>query len=127
MKFPIKVFFSKCHQIRNFLTYLVTFTEEILNEKRHFLCSGIQILQKRIYNAVKHLRWNILRKWLTVNPFLHNVVKWPNIMHERINGSLHMNITFNDSRFIQFLLPQVLQILLKVYKILFIEQPILMK
>ena len=31
-----KDFFSKCDQIRNFL---VTFTEEILNGKFHFLCS----------------------------------------------------------------------------------------
>ena len=31
MKFSIKNFFS--------ISFLVTFTEEILNEKRHFLCS----------------------------------------------------------------------------------------
>ena len=35
MKFSIKDFFSKCDQIRR----LVTFTEEILNGKLHFLCS----------------------------------------------------------------------------------------
>ena len=34
MKFSIKDFFSKCDQIRR-----VTFTEEILNGKLHFLCS----------------------------------------------------------------------------------------
>ena len=33
MKFSIKDFFSKCDQI--------TFTEEILNGKLHFLCSAI--------------------------------------------------------------------------------------
>ena len=33
MKFSSKDFFSKCDQI------LVTFTEEILNGKLHFLCS----------------------------------------------------------------------------------------
>ena len=36
MKFLINDFFSKCDQIR---TDLVTFTEEIINEKLHFLCS----------------------------------------------------------------------------------------
>ena len=36
MEFSIKVFFSKCDQ---FLADLVTFTEEILNGKLHFLCS----------------------------------------------------------------------------------------
>ena len=42
MMFSIKDFFSKCDQIRNpqFPADLVTFTEEILNGKRHFLCSG---------------------------------------------------------------------------------------
>ena len=43
MKFPIKGLFSKCDQIRRKLRIwsadLVTFTEEILNEKLHFLCS----------------------------------------------------------------------------------------
>ena len=38
MKFPIKDFFRKCDQIRR---ELVTFTEEILNGKLHFLCSEI--------------------------------------------------------------------------------------
>ena len=41
MKFSIKVFFSKCDQIRRKLRIwadLVTFTEEILNRKLHFLC-----------------------------------------------------------------------------------------
>ena len=32
MKFPIKDFLNKCDQIRSFLAYLVTFTQEILNE-----------------------------------------------------------------------------------------------
>ena len=36
MKFSIKDFFSKCDQI---WPDLVTFTEEILNGKFHFLCS----------------------------------------------------------------------------------------
>ena len=38
MKFSIKDFFRKCDQIRRKLD-LATFTEEILNGKRHFLCS----------------------------------------------------------------------------------------
>ena len=39
VKFPVKDFFSKCDQIRSFPRILVTFTEEILNGKLHFLCS----------------------------------------------------------------------------------------
>ena len=38
MKFSIKDFFSKCDEIRSFAD-LVTFSEEILNGKCHFLCS----------------------------------------------------------------------------------------
>ena len=38
MKFPIKVFFSKCDQIQC-PADMVTFTEEILNGKLLFLCS----------------------------------------------------------------------------------------
>ena len=37
MKFSIEDFFGKCDQIRS--ADLVTFTEEILNGKLHFLCS----------------------------------------------------------------------------------------
>ena len=37
MKFSIKDFFSKCDQIQ-FPADLVTFTEQILNGKFHFLC-----------------------------------------------------------------------------------------
>ena len=40
MKFPTKDFFSKYDQIRSFLQDFVPFTEEILNEKLHFLFSG---------------------------------------------------------------------------------------
>ena len=39
MKFSIRDFFSKCDQICSFLRILVTFTEEILMGKLHFLCS----------------------------------------------------------------------------------------
>ena len=39
MKFSIKDFSSKCDQIRRKTANLVTFTEEILNEKPHSLCS----------------------------------------------------------------------------------------
>ena len=45
---------------------LVTFTEEILNEKLHFLCSDIIIIiivaQRRIQNFLKHLRCSFLQK-----------------------------------------------------------------
>ena len=40
LKFSINDFFSKCDQIRRKHLYLqVTFTEEILNGKHHFVCS----------------------------------------------------------------------------------------
>ena len=39
MKFSIKDFLSKCDQIRRFFADLVTFIEEILYGKIHFLCS----------------------------------------------------------------------------------------
>ena len=38
MKFSIKDFFSKCKQIQK-TADLLTFTEEILNGKLHFLCN----------------------------------------------------------------------------------------
>ena len=41
MILSIKDFFSKYDQIRKKLADLVTFTEEILNGKLHFLCSSI--------------------------------------------------------------------------------------
>ena len=40
MKFSIKDFFIKCDQIH---ADLVTFTEEILHGKLHFLCSEISL------------------------------------------------------------------------------------
>ena len=44
MKFSIQTFFSNCEQIRR---NLVTFTEEFLYEKLHFLCSaGITLMEK---------------------------------------------------------------------------------
>ena len=39
IKFSFKHFFRKCDQIRRETADLVTFTEEILNGKLHFLCS----------------------------------------------------------------------------------------
>ena len=49
MKFSIKNFFSKCDQIRRKLQIFVSFTEEILNEKLHFLCSvnASSLIQKQ--------------------------------------------------------------------------------
>ena len=53
MKFSINDFFSKCDQIRSVLRIwshslknadLVTFTQEILNGKLHFLCSDMLYL-----------------------------------------------------------------------------------
>ena len=41
IKFSIKDFFSKCDQMQQFPADLVTFTEETLNGKFHFLCSVV--------------------------------------------------------------------------------------
>ena len=49
MKFFIKDLFSKCDQICRKLGDLVTFTEEILNEKLHFLCSALFLGSCEIY------------------------------------------------------------------------------
>ena len=46
MKFSIMDFFSKYDQIRRKLRNLVTFAEEILKGKPHFLCCGPTFLQK---------------------------------------------------------------------------------
>ena len=62
MKFSIKEFFSKCDQIRRKLRILVTFTEEILNGKLHFLRNAVKmengtgILQKGIIDAIYSIR-----------------------------------------------------------------------
>ena len=50
MKFSVKEFLSKLGQIRKFLVDLVTFTEEILNGKLHFLCSDFLTLNSRSSN-----------------------------------------------------------------------------
>ena len=49
MKFSIKDFFSKRDQIRSSAD-LVTFTEEILNGKRRFLCSAPSKKFDRVLN-----------------------------------------------------------------------------
>ena len=68
MKFSINDFFSKCDQIGRKLD-LLTFTEEILNGKLHFLCSENQQTKKYKYtpahncfpmNFGKFLRRHIL-------------------------------------------------------------------
>ena len=64
MKFSSNDFFRKCHKI---LTDLVTFTEEVLNEKLYFLRSAffcpIDFLQSSLNNATS----SILSKLLTSN------------------------------------------------------------
>ena len=55
-KLSIEDFCSKCERIRKNTADLVTFTEEILNEKLHFLCNTRGVL--RTSNS-------FLRKYLT--------------------------------------------------------------
>ena len=52
MKFSIKDFFSKCNEILS--ADLVTFTEETLNGKFHFLCNDECKLPLRIREANKY-------------------------------------------------------------------------
>ena len=55
MKFSIKDFFSKCDPNLRETADLVTFTEEILNGKLHFLCSVILfgVIPQEIYCDTK--------------------------------------------------------------------------
>ena len=52
----MKAFFSKCDQIRSFLTFteeftdLVTFTEEIINGRHFILCSEKAFISKLLRN-----------------------------------------------------------------------------
>ena len=46
MKFSIKDFFSECDQILQETADLVIFTEKILNEELHFLCTGTCVTKK---------------------------------------------------------------------------------
>ena len=63
--FPLRIFFGKCDQIHRKLriwsTDLVTFTEESLNEKRHFLCSDVMCLVDAIPQAVSNFSINTLQ------------------------------------------------------------------
>ena len=64
MKLSIKDLFSKCDQIHGFLQFpadLVTFTEEILNEILHFLCSVLVLMvpMNEIF-LQSHLRFYLL-------------------------------------------------------------------
>ena len=45
-KFFVEDFFRKCDQIRR---KQVTFTEEILDRKLHFLCSELQKLHQKVF------------------------------------------------------------------------------
>ena len=53
MKFSINDFFSKCDQIPQETADLVTFTEEILNGKLHFLHSVVVINYVRLKTSIK--------------------------------------------------------------------------
>ena len=52
MKFSIQGFFSKCDQKT---ADLVTFTEEILNGKLHFLCSVISLKKRDSLKLVNNM------------------------------------------------------------------------
>ena len=58
MKFSIKGFFSKCHQIRRKF-----FTEEILNGKLHFLCNEEHVQDS---NLVPPLLVRLMERLLVV-------------------------------------------------------------
>ena len=60
-KFSVEGIFSKCDQIRRKLETadLVTFTEEILNEKVHFLCSERSLPQMLILTKTMWLTFKM--------------------------------------------------------------------
>ena len=76
MKFSIQGFFSKCDQIRTNCD-LVTFTEEILNGKPHFLCSDyrdIEYLKLRFQrSSIAYFKVDIKTHWNSVE--LHSTRK----------------------------------------------------
>ena len=69
MKFSIKDFFSKCDQIRRKLRIYVTFTEEILNGKFHFLCSNCEnnMHCQHLLRAYCRLLLGVMESCKTVN------------------------------------------------------------
>ena len=75
MKFSTKDFFSKCDQIRSpFPADLVTFTEEILNGKLHFLCSALLHLWFLTHFMKKFNSFHFITRMLTQNFYLHLLV-----------------------------------------------------
>ena len=72
MKFSIKDFFSKCDPSPQFPADLVTFTEDILNGKLHFLCS----VWINGNNTFRKIHWNsILEGRLKVERFFKKSFK----------------------------------------------------
>ena len=78
MKFSIKDFFSKYDQIRR-----VTFTEEILNGKLHFLCSVLSSMKQILCIFLRNRNGFKIKKKQepkTLNSMRRNV---PSIEYER--------------------------------------------
>ena len=81
MKYSIKNFFSKCHQIRSFLGIWSHLLKKYLMEKLHFLCSGWwwYKLWQRDGSALQ-INWLVSLLWETLvvnglNAFIEIVVK----------------------------------------------------
>ena len=98
MKFSIKDFFSKCDQIRRKLI----FTEEILDEKLHFLCSvclvcqlhkglWVKSLLRKIYQNTRFL-WPITAQQMTF--FIKDVFSKCDQIRRKLKKSLTENFIF---------------------------------
>ena len=86
MKFSIKDFFSKWDQIRRKLD-LVTFTEEILNGKLHFLCNENMSFKKT------GLRWTDSMSWDQLTSFSSDCAGYAKKLENRLGGSCFIKTT----------------------------------
>ena len=86
MKFSIKDFFSKWDQIRRKLD-LVTFTEEILNGKLHFLCNENMSFKKT------GLRWTDSMSWDQLTSFSSDCAGYAKKLENRLGGPCFIKTT----------------------------------
>ena len=88
MKFSNKYFFSKCHQIRRNpkeIADFVTFTEEILNGKLHFLYSVIAT-SLFIYHLKTSENQNVLSKRFRMKKKKNYKIDWKKLSRNLLRG-----------------------------------------
>ena len=72
MKFSIKEFFGKCHQVRRNLILL----KKSLMENFIFCAVKKGLLQK----TVKHLKWSFLQKYFYVQTLIYCIIKFRKLL-----------------------------------------------